>query len=124
MAWRSPTFKSASHNQVTLSDVSAAGLELRYPANYVPGLDCAANTTVGKCAWATVSGTITDHGHASDFSTNATAATRELSSRHAHHAFKRLAKSTLRQTSARPLAGHDHAGRSHALPRVRCSTGR
>lgn len=55
--------------------VSDEGLELRYPANYVDGLDCTDEKTA-ECAWASVSGVVrnaTTERPMDDFAANATA---------------------------------------------------
>ena len=105
VAWRSPTFRSATQARIELSDVrgdnlehapwhiplpplnpwhavpslcmqvSDEGLELRYPANYVDGLDCTDEKTA-ECAWASVSGVVrnaTTERPMDDFAANATA---------------------------------------------------
>merc|ERR1719506_362685 len=52
--WKSPTFASAERTdkgvRVEFNDV-VGDLELRYPANYVAGLDCS-KLAAGVCAWA------------------------------------------------------------------------
>jgi sialate O-acetylesterase len=58
LAWKSPTYKLATvvpgrlEVRVEFSDV-VGDLELRYPANYVAGLNCS-TLAPGVCAWAAV----------------------------------------------------------------------
>jgi sialate O-acetylesterase len=54
IAWKSPTYQTATRTaagvKVEFADL-VGDLELRYPANYVAGLDCS-KLAAGVCAWA------------------------------------------------------------------------